>query len=370
MAPMVLAFQDLSYSIRSKGNDVFLLQGISAFFLPGRMVSEVQVPASPGPLRSDSDSVSVRFRLTLIPASVCGGQWACAHRFRFRMRWPMACAHATRGPRKVPRPSPAPTASAWRQRRKPSGREGAPCFHFAPVSLSQAALMGPSGAGKSTLLDAIAGRKTQGQLTYASLVFGTKKPSRGFLKRHTGYVEVQPQPFFLARTALRIPAPSRVTSLSRTLLFLALPDPPQQFDTLVPSLTVEEMLRYTAELKRPEDEPSASKSRRSLVADLSLLSAAQRGPSFLFFLPVPRMSLTASPSFPPAPACPCLFSQEAAVNDILEKLSLVHVRGNKIGDALERGISGGQVRCRSPLFRRGACGAQASHPGAGRAVRF
>ena len=48
------------------------------------------------------------------------------------------------------------------------------------------------------------------------------------------------------------------------------------------------MLRYTAELKRPEDEPASSK--------------------------------------------------EAAVNDILDKLSLTHVRGNKIGDALERGI--------------------------------
>ena len=33
----------------------------------------------------------------------------------------------------------------------------------------------------------------------------------------------------------------------------------EQFDTLIPILTVEEMLMYTAELKRPRSEPAAEK---------------------------------------------------------------------------------------------------------------
>ena len=52
-------------------------------------------------------------------------------------------------------------------------------------------------------------------------MFGDKRPSSTFLKRHTGYVE--------------------------------------QFDTLVDTLTVAEMLMYTAELKRPGSEPYANK---------------------------------------------------------------------------------------------------------------
>ena len=76
--------------------------------------------------------------------------------------------------------------------------------------------MGPSGSGKTTLLDLLAGRKTVGK-TEGSILFAGNKPTRQFLRRYTGYVE--------------------------------------QFDTLLPILTVEEMLRYTAELKQPRHIP-------------------------------------------------------------------------------------------------------------------
>lgn len=74
------------------------------------------------------------------------------------------------------------------------------------------ALMGPSGSGKTTLLDVLAGRKTMGRKE-GEIKFAGAEPSTGFLRRYTGYVE--------------------------------------QFDTLLPTLTVYEMLLYTAELKRP-----------------------------------------------------------------------------------------------------------------------
>lgn len=64
--------------------------------------------------------------------------------------------------------------------------------------------------GKTTLLDVLAGRKTVGEIK-GDILFGGIKPTTMFLRRYTGYVE--------------------------------------QFDTLVPILTVEEMLLYTAELK-------------------------------------------------------------------------------------------------------------------------
>ena len=65
-------------------------------------------------------------------------------------------------------------------------------------------------------------------------MFGDKRPSSTFLKRHTGYVE--------------------------------------QFDTLVDTLTVVEMLMYTAELKRPGSEPYANKAKEVeyLVKNLGL----------------------------------------------------------------------------------------------------
>eukprot|EP00195_Chlamydomonas_chlamydogama_P009759 CAMPEP_0202901782 /NCGR_PEP_ID=MMETSP1392-20130828/14649_1 /ASSEMBLY_ACC=CAM_ASM_000868 /TAXON_ID=225041 /ORGANISM="Chlamydomonas chlamydogama, Strain SAG 11-48b" /LENGTH=615 /DNA_ID=CAMNT_0049588397 /DNA_START=85 /DNA_END=1932 /DNA_ORIENTATION=+ len=118
-----------------------------------------------------------------------------------------------------------------------------------------AALMGPSGSGKTTLLDVLAGRKNQGVIE-GDLQFGGQKPSQQFLRRYTGYVE--------------------------------------QFDTLIGILTVEEMLMYTAELKRSTSEPLAVK--RDKVAE------------------------------------------------VLKKLALEGCRDVKIGNPLMKGISGGQAK--------------------------
>lgn len=117
------------------------------------------------------------------------------------------------------------------------------------------ALMGPSGSGKTTLLDNLSGRKTVGNLEGA-VAFAGNKPTPQFLRRFTGYVE--------------------------------------QFDTLLPTLTVQEMLMYTAELKRPTSEPREEK--------------------------------------------------QAAVEELLEVLALDGCRNVKIGSNLERGISGGQAK--------------------------
>jgi ABC-type multidrug transport system ATPase subunit len=82
----------------------------------------------------------------------------------------------------------------------------------------------------------------------------------------------------------------------------------EQFDTLLPELTVREMLLYTAELKCPREEPLAAKAER--------------------------------------------------VSQLLEVLALGACAGTHIGDSMARGISGGQVRARacclirqSPLAR-------------------
>eukprot|EP00892_Ulva_mutabilis_P005857 jgi/Ulvmu1/3643/UM017_0057.1 len=91
---------------------------------------------------------------------------------------------------------------------------------FSPREMS--ALMGASGSGKTTLLDTISGRKTQGDIS-GEVLFSAQKPSQSFLRRYTGYVE--------------------------------------QFDTLLDILTVREMLLYTAEMKRPMEEPLAEKER-------------------------------------------------------------------------------------------------------------
>ncbi|KIZ07852.1 hypothetical protein MNEG_0105 [Monoraphidium neglectum] len=124
---------------------------------------------------------------------------------------------------------------------------------FEPRAMS--ALMGPSGSGKTTLLDLLAGRKTAGRAT-GEILFAGNKPTRAFLRRYTGYVE--------------------------------------QFDTLLPGLTVEEMLLYTAELTRPRQEGRAAK--------------------------------------------------RDAVEELLDKLALTTCRGVKIGNPLEKGISGGQAK--------------------------
>ena len=68
----------------------------------------------------------------------------------------------------------------------------------------------------------------------SQILFGGMTPTREYLRRYTGYVE--------------------------------------QFDTLLPILTVEEMMLYTAELKRPMSESIESKKKavEDLVTDLGL----------------------------------------------------------------------------------------------------
>jgi len=117
------------------------------------------------------------------------------------------------------------------------------------------ALMGPSGSGKTTLLDVLAGRKNQG-IIEGELAFGGVVPTSAYLRRFTGYVE--------------------------------------QFDTLISILTVEEMLMYTAELKRSISEPLSSK--------------------------------------------------RAAVEQVLKKLALDTCRDVLIGNQMAKGISGGQAK--------------------------
>lgn len=117
------------------------------------------------------------------------------------------------------------------------------------------ALMGPSGSGKTTLLDVLAGRKTVGSIQ-GNITFGGEKPSKNFLRRYTGYVE--------------------------------------QTDTLLPILTVEEMLLYTADLKRPMEESKEKKME--------------------------------------------------AVNELVQVLALTSCRDVLIGNELARGISGGQAK--------------------------
>eukprot|EP00240_Pyramimonas_obovata_P000614 CAMPEP_0118936882 /NCGR_PEP_ID=MMETSP1169-20130426/20820_1 /TAXON_ID=36882 /ORGANISM="Pyramimonas obovata, Strain CCMP722" /LENGTH=576 /DNA_ID=CAMNT_0006880313 /DNA_START=154 /DNA_END=1881 /DNA_ORIENTATION=+ len=117
------------------------------------------------------------------------------------------------------------------------------------------ALMGASGAGKTTLLDVLAGRKTVGTLK-GEILLGSSKPTRNQLRHEMGYVE--------------------------------------QFDTLVPTLTVQEMLMYTAELKRPMSESLAVKT------DI--------------------------------------------VGHVVKELGLKDVKDTLIGNSLARGVSGGQAK--------------------------
>ncbi|CAL51772.1 ABC-2 type transporter [Ostreococcus tauri] len=90
------------------------------------------------------------------------------------------------------------------------------------------ALMGPSGAGKTTLLDVMSGRKTRGCLT-GQIVVGAEPATKAALKTCAAYVE--------------------------------------QFDTLLPSLTVRETLMYQAELKRGAGE-SDMREREAIVEKL------------------------------------------------------------------------------------------------------
>ena len=108
---------------------------------------------------------------------------------------------------------------------------------FPPGRVS--ALMGPSGAGKTTLLDVVSGRKTQGFLT-GRVVVGTEPASKEALKTCAAYVE--------------------------------------QFDCLLPSLTVRETLAYQADLKRNRDDPRSAAERdfivERLIEDLRLQKCA------------------------------------------------------------------------------------------------
>ena len=124
---------------------------------------------------------------------------------------------------------------------------------FSPGKL--VAFMGPSGSGKSTLLDVLAGRKTSGSLE-GKVLFNGRAPTIDDYRFSVGYVE--------------------------------------QFDTLVGELTVENMLRYTADLKLP-----------------SSVSAEER---------------------------------KARVEEVIQMLSLETCRKTVIGSALSRGISGGQAK--------------------------
>mmetsp|Transcript_19576 Transcript_19576/g.37759 ORF Transcript_19576/g.37759 Transcript_19576/m.37759 type:complete len:449 (+) Transcript_19576:102-1448(+) len=115
------------------------------------------------------------------------------------------------------------------------------------------ALMGPSGSGKTTLLDVLSGRKTVGTIE-GEFELGGSRPTLHNFRHDMGYVE--------------------------------------QFDTLVGTLTVRDMLLYTAELKRPQSEAWALKVEM--------------------------------------------------VDNILKELGLEAAKDTKIGNDMERGISGGQ----------------------------
>lgn len=124
---------------------------------------------------------------------------------------------------------------------------------FEPGTMT--ALMGPSGSGKTTLLDVIAGRKNSGKLT-GQVTYNGQPATSSVLKQSVGYVE--------------------------------------QFDTLVPELTVEQMLTYAAELKLPQALGGAAKRER--------------------------------------------------VERAMQQLALEECQDTVIGDALNRGISGGQAK--------------------------
>ena len=124
---------------------------------------------------------------------------------------------------------------------------------FRPGSMT--ALMGPSGCGKTTLLDVLSGRKTTGQIR-GEILYNGVEPTAALLKTRCGYVE--------------------------------------QFDTLVPNLTVREMLLYTAHLKRETSETFAEKLER--------------------------------------------------VEAVMTALRLQEARDVPIGDPLTKGISGGQAK--------------------------
>ncbi|EFN51572.1 hypothetical protein CHLNCDRAFT_140061 [Chlorella variabilis] len=131
------------------------------------------------------------------------------------------------------------------------------------------ALMGPSGSGKTTLLDLLAGRKTVGHMD-GQIAFAGNKPT--------------PQACLYAPHLS--PAPEFCPYATACYV--------EQFDTLLGTLTVEEMLMYTAELKRPISQSHDVK--------------------------------------------------KAAVEELIDVLALEGCRNVLIGSALSKGISGGQAK--------------------------
>uniref|UniRef100_A0A7S3YX25 ABC transporter domain-containing protein n=1 Tax=Lotharella globosa TaxID=91324 RepID=A0A7S3YX25_9EUKA len=117
------------------------------------------------------------------------------------------------------------------------------------------ALMGPSGSGKTTLLDVLAGRKNVGKID-GEIRYGGHVGTQMVFKKLTSYVE--------------------------------------QFDTLVPDLTVRQFLMYTASLKLPASTTGQEK--------------------------------------------------EEIVDSVIQKLSLDVCKDTVIGNELQRGISGGQAK--------------------------
>eukprot|EP00123_Amoebidium_parasiticum_P017415 comp23843_c0_seq1/m.41637 comp23843_c0_seq1/g.41637 ORF comp23843_c0_seq1/g.41637 comp23843_c0_seq1/m.41637 type:complete len:691 (-) comp23843_c0_seq1:229-2301(-) len=123
------------------------------------------------------------------------------------------------------------------------------------------ALMGPSGAGKSTLLDVLAGRKTEGVIE-GDLLFNGRERTRE-MKRWFGYVE--------------------------------------QKDILISTLTVKELLMFTARLRMPKN-----RAELGSKGDLE--------------------------------------EKERRVDEVIRLLGLTGCKDVIIGDASNRGVSGGQAK--------------------------
>ena len=119
---------------------------------------------------------------------------------------------------------------------------------------AMSAIMGPSGAGKTTLLDIVScTRKTRGEIS-GTVRFGSRDATKKTFKDNAAYVE--------------------------------------QFDTLLPMLTVEETLYYWSEMQAKTQADAELKKER--------------------------------------------------VSEILQHLNLTSCKDVIVGDALNRGISGGQ----------------------------
>ena len=160
-------------------------------------------------------------------------------------------------------------------------------------------------AGKSTFLDLLAGRKTVGEQK-GDILFSGVRPTKAFLKRYTGAALRALQS---CRRRGVVPAAlmtgngyvsgQQGRSLKGRFGHAGYVE---QFDTLLAELTVREMLLYTAELKCSLSESLAKKKRR--------------------------------------------------VDSLLETLALERCSNTLIGDALARGISGGQVSIPAPAVHR------------------